>query len=75
MAYDKTKTETTKTRRGGSALGYIKDIEQPNAMCDPPLDSDSHKSTLKRYLWNNWGNTNTNWVLNDTENSLLIYKM
>lgn len=50
MAYDKTKTETTKTRRGGSALGYIKDIEQPNAMCDPPLDSDSHKSTLKRYL-------------------------
>lgn len=50
MAYDKTKTEATKTRRGRSALRYIKDIEPPNAVCDPPLDSDSHKSTLKMLL-------------------------
>lgn len=33
---------------GGSALDYLRDIQQPNVMCDPPLDSDSHKSTLKR---------------------------
>lgn len=37
-----------KDKGRGSALGYVKDREQPNAMCDPPLDSDSHNSTLKR---------------------------
>lgn len=51
MAYDKTKTDTTKTRREGSALGcYIKDTEPLNGMGDPPLDTESHELTLKRYF-------------------------
>lgn len=52
-------------------LEKLKDITK--CKCKSCLDPDLNKSVVKRHLWDNWGNWDTDWIF-DIEKLLLIFR-